>query len=132
MIRRNIRGITKEPPPRPPPEPTYEASNKHCPPYTAPGTRCPRMSPDKARDLFADSLPMGDNARVATRDGVAFMARLTHPDGKNIWHGYPVEWDKIDQRIIDKWKAENKIRNRDIDRLRTRADIDKASRGRWE
>ncbi|MBI5162751.1 MAG: hypothetical protein HY985_02490 [Magnetospirillum sp.] len=112
--------------------PTYEPSNKHCPPYTAPGTRCPRMSLEEARDLFEHSLPMGDNARVATRDGVAFMARLTYPDDKNVWHGYPVEWDKIEQHIVDRWKMERKIKSRDVDRLWSRTDIDRASWGGWK
>ena len=89
------------------------------------------MTLDEANDLFKDSLPMGETRRVATRNGIAFMGQKTHPGDQNIWHGYPVEWSRIDQSIIDRWRGEGKIRNRDIDKLNTRKKIDEASWKGW-
>jgi hypothetical protein len=60
------------------------------------------------------------NARVATRNGLAFVARQ---HGDNVWHGYPEAWDKIDARIKNRWLCAGLVTGRDLRRLATRETV---------
>src|SRR5437870_11205025 len=120
MKRRTIRlrtgrGTSANSPP--PSGPRYEASNKHCEPITAqkPGTKCPVWSAPMAQDLLDRSEPMGQK-RVATERGIAFVAQRTHPDYRNVWHGYPEAWDQIDVDIKRRWLSQGLVSNRDLRR----------------
>ena len=95
------------PPPSSQPLTVYKPSAKHCEPITAqkPGTKCPGWSKNIAQALLNDSLPMGDK-RVATRNGLAFVAQMTEG---NVWHGYPEAWDQIDLEIKKRWLADGII-----------------------
>ncbi len=70
---------------------------------------------------------MGEK-RVATCEGVAFVAQKTHTD-HDIWHGYPVGWDEVDVSIQNQWKREKRIRNRDLRRYETREQVRSAFGG---
>ncbi len=109
-------------PPDPAPELVYRPSNKHCEPLTAqkPGTKCPRWSAVKAHELLDGSLPMGNKQRVATSNGLAFVARQTN---HGTWHGYPESRDKIDTAIKTRWLDEQRIKRRDLRQWKTRDDI---------
>jgi hypothetical protein len=106
----------------------YEPSHKHCPPYTAADTRCPEWSREIAQNLLEESIEMGQK-RVATRDGLPFVAQRTHPY-EDIWHGYPDAWDNIDPDIIELWKKEGKIRPKDLKRRKTEEQVREAWRSR--
>lgn len=99
----------------------YKASGKHCEPITAekPGLKCPRWSKDIAQELLDESEPWGEK-RIATRDGVAFVAQDTR-DGT--WHGYPEAWDNIDQSIKMRWKREGKIKKKHLRRYGTQEEL---------
>ena len=111
----------------PPASFVYKPSEKHCEPLTArkPGTKCPRWSAAVAQELLDSSVPMGSKQRVATRNGIAFVAQPTN-DGT--WHGYPEAWDKIDTVIQQRWLAENRIRRRDLREWANREQIRNAWR----
>ncbi|MGH7986310.1 MAG: hypothetical protein ACREQX_08500 [Candidatus Binataceae bacterium] len=66
------------------------------------------------------------NKRVATAHGLAFVAQYGN-DGT--WHGYPEAWDKIDPAIRTRWKAEGRIKGRDLRQWATREDIRNAWKG---
>jgi hypothetical protein len=105
-----------------PPVLVYKPSEKHCEPLTAqrPGTKCPRWSAAVAQELLDISIPMGGKQRVATRNGLAFIAQPTN-DGT--WHGYPESWDKVDTTIQQRWLAENLIKKRDLRQWASRDSI---------
>lgn len=102
----------------------YEASPKHCEPVTAqrPGTKCPKWAGPIAQSLLDLSEEIGENKRVATCRGVAFIARKTHPDG-NVWHGYPEAWDKIPGPVKERWLDNGWITRRDLRTWKTERDI---------
>jgi hypothetical protein len=101
--------------------PRYEASSKHREPITAqkPGTKCPTWSAPMAQALLDHSEEMGQK-RVATAQGIAFVAQRTHPGDRNVWHGYPEAWDKISVQIKSRWLSEGRITRRDLRRWKTR------------
>lgn len=108
--------------------PRYEASPKHCPPYSGiQGTRCPEFSRTIAQRLLDESVTSAD-ARFATAHGIAFVALRTHPGTRDVWHGYPEAWDRIPERIEQRWLAEGRVRHQDLRRWRTRADVASAWR----
>jgi hypothetical protein len=78
--------------------------------------------------LLEESIEMGQK-RVATRDGLPFVAQRTHPY-EDIWHGYPDAWDNIDPDIIELWKKEGKIRPKDLKRRKTEEQVREAWRSR--
>ena len=103
--------------------PTYQPSPKHCEPVTAqrPGLKCPDWSRGIARDLLSESIVWGEK-RVATRNGIAFVAQLTRPSA-DAWHGYPESWDNIDWVIKQRWLAERRIRRQDLRSFGTREQL---------
>lgn len=103
--------------------PVYAASPKHCEPITAerPGTKCPGWSASAAQELLDESVRMGDK-RVATRNGLAFVAALTNSE-QDIWHGYPEAWDAIGPAIKRAWLQEGRITPRDLRRWSTRKKV---------
>lgn len=81
------------------------------------------MSVAEAQQLLDASVEMGGR-RVATRDGIAFVAAVTNSGAKPpVWHGYPEAWDNIEIDIKRQWIAEGKISRRDLRRYATRRDI---------
>jgi hypothetical protein len=107
--------------------PRYEASSKHCEPIAAqrPGTKCPAWSAAMAQALLDGSEPMGQKL-VATARGIAFVAQLTYPGERNLWHGYPEAWDKISVEIKNRWLSEKRITKRDLRRWNTREAVQSA------
>lgn len=105
--------------------PVYRPSPKHCEPITAekPGTKCPAWSVPIAQQLLDESVQAGGK-RVATRDGVAFVARVTNPE-QDVWHGYPEAWDQIDMATKLSWQREGKVTKRQLRRWATRDQIGK-------
>lgn len=93
--------------------PKYEASSKHCPPYTARGTRCPRFSEAAAQELLDKSVLEGKK-RYSTLNGLAFVGQRTHPDDKDVWHGYPEPWDRVPSSIKAAWLKNGLITKRDM------------------
>ncbi len=102
----------------------YVPSPKHCEPITAakPGTKCPRWSAMRAQELLDCSEEMGEK-RVATRNGLAFVAQRTNGGD---WHGYPEAWDKIDQDIRTRWLDAGLIRKKHLRQWKTRMEIERA------
>jgi hypothetical protein len=72
-----------------------------------------------AQALLDNSELMGQK-RVATAQGIAFVAQRTYPGDRNVWHGYPEAWDKISVEIKGRWLSEGRITRRDLRRWNTR------------
>ena len=91
----------------------YESSLKHKEPWQRGrrGALCPReIDAELAQRLLAESEVAGD-MRYAVHDRRAYCARQHGPD---IWHGYPVGWVRVPERLRRRWMDEGRVRRRDI------------------
>ncbi len=100
---------------------TYERNEKHKDPWHhgKSGTLCPRWSWDIAQDILRTSEPVG-KARFAVRDGVAFKGH-EHAPGR--WHGHPVGWNEVPQKIVNQWLKKKRVSRREIRRLWSIEDV---------
>jgi hypothetical protein len=84
-----------------------------------------------AQALLDRSEPMGQK-RVATERGIAFVAQLTYPVERNVWHGYPEAWDQIAVDIKKRWLSEGLVTKRDLRRWNTREAVRLAWTEDWK
>ena len=63
-----------------------------------------------AEQLLAGSDPEGGK-RYAAHAGRAYCARQ---DGCNVWHGYPIGWKEVPEKLRRKWLREGRMQRRDI------------------
>ncbi|MBF0213982.1 MAG: hypothetical protein HQM00_10545 [Magnetococcales bacterium] len=94
----------------------YVPNRKHKEPWQPgrKGALCPAWSHRLAQKLLEDSEPhpqSGKKARYATRDGLAFEA---YPDNQGGWHGYPIGWNEVPEKIRNKWLKEKVIKRIDV------------------
>ncbi|MBF0582747.1 MAG: hypothetical protein HQL80_00785 [Magnetococcales bacterium] len=78
------------------------------------GALCPSWSHSIAQILLEESVEdptSSHKARYATRCGLAFKA---HPDGQGGWHGFPVGWNEVPDKIRNQWLKDKKIQRRDL------------------
>ena len=76
------------------------------------GALCPDWSHDLAQTLLTGSeAHPGKKARYATHGGLAFAA---YPDGQGKWHGYPVGWNEVPEKIRHKWLKDKVISRSDV------------------
>ena len=110
----------------------YQASPRHCEPITAqnPGVKCPDWSAAIAQKLLDAAEPVG-NTLQTTWKGVGFVARKTRTTAEGeVWHGYPEAWDKMDLELKKRWRAQGRIRRRDLRAYATRRQVRDAFGGR--
>jgi hypothetical protein len=91
----------------------YEGSLKHKEPWQRGrrGALCPpEIDAAGAQQMLTES-ELSDQTRYAVREGRAFCARQHAPD---VWHGYPVGWVRVPERLRRKWLDEQRVRRRDI------------------
>ena len=111
----------------------YEASPRHSEPITAqnPGVKCPAWSASVAQKILDSAEPVG-NTLQATHDGVGFVARKTRTtDDREVWHGYPEAWDKMDLKLKKRWREEGLIQGKDLRTYATRRKVRDAFGGRY-
>ena len=99
---------------RAPGELRYVPNSKHSDPWQ-PGRRgslCPREVRPLANDLLNGSEVDGYK-RYALHAGKAYCAQEHRP---GLWHGYPVGWVEVPERLRRKWRAEGKVSRHDIRR----------------
>ena len=92
----------------------YRPRNKHKQ-YPSPGRRgsiCPKDV--DAPQLLRDSVPDG-NQRYATDGERAYCAQCDDPE-QDIWHGYPVSWNDVPQKIVNGWINERLVRRSTVRR----------------
>jgi hypothetical protein len=78
------------------------------------GTLCPRLEPEVVQGLLDASEPDGEGAdakRYSVLDGSAYCAKR-HEDDK--FHGWPVPWREVPERLWRKWLAEGKVASRQL------------------
>ena len=97
------------------------------------GTLCPRWTHEAssqgfAGDLFghpwqetqahamlAESVLADNGRRYATRQGIAFVAV---DSGDGTWHGYPVPWRDVPDKVCDLFVLEGRVTRREVRRQR--------------
>ena len=94
----------------------YVSNPKHKEPWQRgrKGVLCPSWSHKIAQALLAESEVhpnTNKKARYATHDGLAFEA---YPDNRGGWHGYPVGWHEVPDKIRNKWLREKRIQRRHV------------------
>ncbi|MFH1136552.1 MAG: hypothetical protein V1816_10770 [Pseudomonadota bacterium] len=91
----------------------YEGNDKHKRPFQRgrKGSLCPKEMSVTAQALLEDSILADDGKRYATCDGKGFCAQ-EHVSG--CWHGYPVGWREIPEKLRRNWLAQEKISKNDI------------------
>ena len=90
----------------------YVTNRKHSEPWQ-PGRRgslCPKEVRPFACDLLNASETDGAK-RYAVHEGKAYCAQ---EDGRGAWHGYPVGWVDVPERLRRKWTADGKVSRRQI------------------
>ncbi len=92
----------------------YEGNPKHKEPWQpgAHGSLCPALPPKLPQWLLENSVAEpGGNRRFACHEGKAYRASEHRP---GFWHGYPVSWMEVPEKIRRKWLREKCIRRQDI------------------
>lgn len=91
----------------------YVSNPKHKEPWQ-PGRRgalCPKdVDRTIAEGLLVDSELEGGK-RYALHEGRAYCAQQ---DGNDVWHGYPVGWKEVPEKLRRNWLREGRVRRRDI------------------
>ena len=90
----------------------YATNPKHSEPWQ-PGKRgslCPKEVRALASDLLNGSESDG-NKRYAFHEGKAYCAQ---DNGHGAWHGYPVGWVDVPERLRRKWTREGSVSRRQI------------------
>ncbi|MBF0143649.1 MAG: hypothetical protein HQL57_00075 [Magnetococcales bacterium] len=95
---------------------TYVPNPKHKKPWQPgrKGALCPAWSHDLAQKLLTGSEAhpqSGKKVRFATHNGLAFAA---YPDNQGGWHGYPIGWNEVPDKIRNNWLKEKLISRRDV------------------
>lgn len=91
----------------------YEGNLKHKEPWQRGrrGALCPKeITSEIAQRLLTES-ELADDTRYAAYEGKAYCARQ---HGADVWHGYPVGWVRVPERLRRKWLDEQRVRRRDI------------------
>ena len=113
-------------------KPVYLGSSKHKnrPADEMKGTFCPEWTHTGPRGGFATDVHAQDwketpaarifagaeidpdtGRRYATERGIAFEAK---PTGDGTWHGCPVPWESVPQKLRSKWKEQGAVAGRQI------------------
>jgi len=100
----------------------YESNPKHKEPWHhgKSGTLCPRWSWESAQQLLENSELIGKK-RYALQSGVAFQGH-EHEPGK--WHGHPVAWNEVNQKLVNQWIQEKRVTRREVRKSWTLEDLD--------
>ena len=92
----------------------YESNPKHGEPWQqgARGTLCPKeIDQATARRLLMES-ELDGSKRYAVHEGRAYCAQQ---HGEDVWHGYPVGWRKVPEKLRLRWQKEGRVDKRDRD-----------------
>ncbi|MFH1117765.1 MAG: hypothetical protein V1792_27915 [Pseudomonadota bacterium] len=91
----------------------YEANPKHKDPRQRgrKGSLCPQSMSVPAQKLLNQSTQWSDGKRYATCDGQAFCAQESRP---GYWHGYPIGWREVPEKLRRAWRDEGKITKKNI------------------
>ncbi len=89
----------------------YESNPKHSEPWQIgkKGSLCEDDVRPLARQLLDESV-LWEGRRYAVYNGKAYCAREHQP---NRWHGYPVGWVEVPQKLALQWIREQRLSKRD-------------------
>ena len=91
----------------------YESNPRHRIPWQRGrrGSRCPNsIRSDLAQTLLSNSAAIGGK-RYAVHEGRAYCAQEHRAD---VWHGYPVGWKEVPEKLRREWLDERSLQKRDI------------------
>jgi hypothetical protein len=91
----------------------YKSNPKHKEPWQRgrKGALCPSKFPrGKATQLLDSSVLIGDK-RYASYEGMAYCAQS---DDNDNWHGYPIGWCEVPEKIRNSWLKEQSITKKQI------------------
>src|SRR4030042_1578354 len=90
----------------------YKCNPKHKEPFQPgrKGSLCPKsVKQEKAQELLDQSVEEGGH-RYATLEGRAYKAI----GDKGIFHGFPIGFREVPQKVLNAWKREGKITRKQI------------------
>lgn len=91
----------------------YEANPKHKEPWQrgARGSICPPGA--VGAELLVQSVtdPSEPSKRYATDGEWAYCG---HEHAPGCWHGFPVEWRRVPQKLRNAWLASRKVKKRSV------------------
>jgi hypothetical protein len=92
----------------------YEGNPKHKHPWQRgrKGTLCPKSMSIQPQQLLEQSVLDTDGKRYAAWQGRCYCAQ--EDSEPNHWHGYPVGWREVPEKLWRAWKNEGKIQKSDI------------------
>ena len=94
----------------------YKSNPKHHP--ASPGrrgTRCPQdIDAQRAHQLLQGSVQDGQK-RYATDGELAYCAYCDDPE-QDVWHGFPVQWDEVPEKIRRSWITQDAVKRSTINR----------------
>ena len=91
----------------------YESNPKHKIPWQTGrrGSQCPKtVDLETARRLLSESEPEGDK-RYTVHEGRAYCAQR---HGADTWHGHPVGWEEVPEKLRRKWLDDGRLQRGDI------------------
>ena len=100
----------------------YEGNPKHKEPWQPgrKGSLCPAWSHKEASVLLADGIVEGQR-RYATMKGMAFAAQQHSP---GTWHGYPVSWSEVPQKIWRAWLKTGEVKRSQLNKSWDKVDAE--------
>lgn len=93
----------------------YEPNPKHKEPWQrgARGSLCPRGADGPTLLECSVPDPGGSGKRYAT-DGVRAYCGHEHDPGAGAWHGFPVQWREVPEKLRREWIKENVVTKRSL------------------
>lgn len=92
----------------------YEGNAKHKEPWQRGrrGSLCPKEAPSLGQTLLVQSEAV-DEKRYACHQGKAYCGK-EHLPGR--WHGWPVGWVEVPEKLRAQWLKDGKVKRQDIQR----------------
>lgn len=96
----------------------YDPNPKHKKPWQRgrKGSLCPDEIYESDAATMLQESELDGQKRYATHDGKAFCAQMhRNPlDDEALWHGYPVGWKEVPEKIRREWCSAGKVKRRQI------------------
>jgi hypothetical protein len=90
----------------------YKSNPKHSEPWQRgqKGSQCDPTLRPLALKILEESVLVGQK-RYAVHNGKAFCGQQ---EGNDVWHGYPVGWIEVPEKLRRNWIAAEQLSRRDV------------------
>ena len=91
----------------------YECNRKHKLPWQRgrKGTLCPKHIDQVMAQQLLEESEAAEDSRYSVYEGRAYRAQQ---HGEDAWHGYPVGWVEVPEKLRNKWRKEGRLRRKDL------------------